>query len=74
MKNRGNDSRKDSKKDFSHIGPPLLVSVGEACYLLRIGRTKLYELMAEGQIETRKISSRRHIVRASLDRLMEEGA
>jgi excisionase family DNA binding protein len=41
---------------------PLLMSVGEAMRALSVGRTKLYDLIAAGEIELVKIGSKSCIV------------
>ncbi len=38
--------------------PPLLLSIPETCDETRLGRTKVYELIAEGQIEAVKVGRR----------------
>lgn len=47
----------------------LLFTVQEACRTLSIGRSKLYTLIADGQIETIHIGRRRLIKRESLMKL-----
>ena len=42
------------------------LSVPDACAMVGIGRTKLYALLAEGQITARKAGTRTLIERASL--------
>ena len=44
----------------------LLVSVKEAARLLGIGRTKIYELMATGDLETKMVGRRRMVRYKSL--------
>lgn len=51
--------------------PKLAYSVTDAANALSIGRSKLYELIAEGRVETRKIGSRTVIPARSLHRLLE---
>jgi excisionase family DNA binding protein len=53
---------------------PISVTVPEACRLVGLGRTKLYELIDEGRIETTTIGSRRLVRYASLKRLIEGAA
>jgi excisionase family DNA binding protein len=45
----------------------LLLSINESCYALGFGRTKLYEYIGLGLIETVSIGRRTMIPRASLD-------
>ncbi|MBV1690439.1 helix-turn-helix domain-containing protein [Novosphingobium sp. G106] len=47
----------------------VFVSVNEACRLVGLGRTTMYRLMDEGQVETVKIGSRRLVRVASLKAL-----
>jgi len=49
----------------------LAYSIPEAATAISIGRSKLYELIAEGRVETRKIGKRTVIPAASLHRLLE---
>lgn len=44
----------------------VFVSVNEACRLVGLGRTTMYRLIDEGQVETVKIGSRRLVRVASL--------
>ncbi len=50
---------------------PLLVSIAESCVLLGIGRTKVYELVAAGELKTRLIGRRRMVPRAELERFIK---
>lgn len=52
---------------------PLCVRVPEACRLLSIGRSKLYELIASGDVETVKIGTGTRVVMASLRELLARG-
>ena len=51
--------------------PKLAYSIAEAANAISIGRSKLYELIAEGRLETRKIGKRTVIPAASLAKLLE---
>ena len=51
--------------------PKLAYSIPEAANAISIGRSKLYELIAAGTIETRKIGKRTVIPAQSLYRLLE---
>lgn len=53
---------------------PLGYSINDACAASSIKRTKLYELIAAGQIETAKIGKRTIVKADSLRRLIEGGA
>ena len=50
---------------------PLAYSIADACLVTSIGRTRLYELIGQGRLETRKIGKRRLIPADSLRRLIE---
>jgi excisionase family DNA binding protein len=50
---------------------PLTVRVKEACRLTGIGRSKMYELMAAGEIETLKVGSITLILTASLEAFID---
>ena len=56
---------------YNPDNPKLAYSIAEAANAISIGRSKLYELIAEGRIETRKIGKRTVIPAASLHRLLE---
>ncbi len=49
----------------------LAYSIGEAASALSIGRSKIYLLLAEQKLESRKIGKRTVIPAASLHRLLE---
>lgn len=48
------------------LGPPYLVTVEEAASLLRIGRTRTYEFIRCGLIQSVKVGRRRLVVHDSL--------
>ena len=49
-------TRNDNTGDAGRLGiPPLLLTVTEAATALAIGRTMLYELIADGRIEVVRI-------------------
>jgi excisionase family DNA binding protein len=50
---------------------PLAYSIADACRVTSIGRTRLYTLIAEGQLEVRKIGRRSLIPAASLRALID---
>lgn len=50
---------------------PLAYSVSEACRVSSLGRTRIYQLIAEGRLEVRKIGKRTLIPSASLRALIE---
>ena len=52
---------------------PLAYDVATASRVSTIGKTRLYELMAEGRLESRRIGRRRVILADSLRALIAEG-
>ena len=52
--------------------PALLLKIEEAERLVGIGRTSLFELISQGRIQTVRLGRRRLVVRAGLDRFIEE--
>lgn len=53
---------------------PVLISVKDAANTLSLGRTKIYELINDGQLETIKLGSRRLVKVASVHRLIGTGS
>lgn len=51
----------------------LALSVAEACRVSSIGRTTLYQLIANGRLKTRKIGTRTLVLTSSLRALIEGG-
>jgi excisionase family DNA binding protein len=49
---------------------PLVVSISEAARRLSLGRTKVYELIASGQLKTLKLGRRTLITMASVQALV----
>ena len=56
-----------------HDSPKLAFTIPEACHAVGIGRSKLYELISAGRVETRKIGSRTIIPAESLHALVASG-
>jgi excisionase family DNA binding protein len=54
-----------SRNAFHH--PKLLVSVGQTMGTLCVGRTKLYELIAAGELEIVKIGTATRVVVSSIE-------
>lgn len=54
-------------------GGPLAYSIKEASRATSLGRTRLYQLIAAGRLETIKIGSRRLIPAHALRKLLEGG-
>jgi excisionase family DNA binding protein len=52
---------------FAHHGERLLYRVGEAAQLLGISRSKAWELLARGDIESVKIDGARRISRDAIE-------
>ena len=50
---------------------PICVRVNDAARMIGVGRTKLYELISSGEVETIKIGKATRITTASLHRLVE---
>ena len=46
--------------------PPLLLSVEEAAVELRIGRSRMYELVRRGEVLSVKVGGSRRVIRDSL--------
>lgn len=61
-----------TRKELHHLaasastGHSLTVSIKEAAELIGIGRTKVYDLMDEGVLPSRKVGKRRIILRADV--------
>ncbi|AKM11024.1 helix-turn-helix domain-containing protein [Croceicoccus naphthovorans] len=51
---------------------PICVRVNDAARMIGIGRTKLYELISSGELETVKIGKATRITTASLQELIKQ--
>ena len=51
---------------------PILVSIREAGRIVGVGRTKTYELLDRGDLETVKLDGRRLVVMASIKKLIQK--
>lgn len=51
---------------------PITVSIGSFCQITNLGRSKTYELLASGALDSLKIGKRRLIVLDSYRRLIEQ--
>lgn len=49
---------------------PICVKVNDAARMIGVGRTKLYELIAGGEVETVKLGKSTRVITASLHRLV----
>ena len=52
---------------FAEAPSALLVTVREAAHVLRVGRTKVYELIEREALQSVKIDGSRRVVAASLE-------
>jgi len=52
-----------------HDGQPLLLTVNEACAMLRISRPTMYQLLNSGRVGSIQIGRARRIPRSELERL-----
>lgn len=52
------------------VAEPICIKVNEAAQMIGVGRTKLYELIASGDVEVVKLGKSTRIVTASLHRLI----
>lgn len=50
---------------------PICVKINDAARMIGIGRTKLYELISSGELETVKIGKATRVTTASLHRLVK---
>lgn len=50
---------------------PICVRVNDAARMIGVGRTKLYELISSGELETVKIGKATRVTTASLHKLVE---
>lgn len=60
-----------SEQDRDGASPRLTVRIKEACRITGIGRSKLYELIAEGEIEIVKVGAITLVPVAGLQRFIE---
>jgi excisionase family DNA binding protein len=56
-------------RDFEHLTE--IVTVQEACAILRMGRTTLYEMLATGRLRARKLGSRTVFRRSDIDEFLK---
>ena len=56
-----------------HESPKLAFTIAEACHAVGLGRSKIYELIGQGRLESRKIGSRTIIPAESLRKLAAHG-
>lgn len=53
-----------------HPVEPICVRVNDAARMIGVGRTKLYELISSGELETVKIGKATRVMTASLHKLV----
>lgn len=53
-----------------HTSDTICVRINDAAHLIGVGRTKLYELIAAGEVETVKFGKSTRVVTASLHDLI----
>jgi len=53
---------------------PLAVTIQDTRRIIGLGNTKVYELIKDGLIETRKVGTRTLVIYASLERLLGIGS
>lgn len=73
---RGTGRAVESQKSIgvppvAQVGIPLLITVEEASDLLRLGRTRTYDFIRCGSIQSVKVGRRRLVVRSSLDSFVQ---
>ena len=49
---------------------PICVRINDAARMIGVGRTKLYELIADGEVKTVKLGKSTRVITASLHRLV----
>jgi excisionase family DNA binding protein len=52
---------------------PICVRINDAARMIGVGRTKLYELISSGELETVKIGKATRVTTASLNELVRRG-
>jgi excisionase family DNA binding protein len=62
---------KVTEGDFREEAGPICVSISEACRLLSVSRSSLYNMIASGEIEKVKLRSSSRILTSSLHMLIE---
>jgi excisionase family DNA binding protein len=61
------DENTQTNERTSDAGPPVLLTVPEACEKLRISKTMLYDLLRSHQLESVQIGRRRLISARAID-------
>jgi hypothetical protein len=53
---------------------PIAVTVKAACHISGLGKTKLFELIGSGRLDTVAVGKRRLVIYASIERLLDPKA
>lgn len=64
------DLEKVMNSEFSNYSP-VAVSVGEAAKLLGLGKTKVYEMLRSGELQSRTVGRRRLVSMGSIQSFMK---
>lgn len=59
------------RREAAPPAPPLAHSITGTCHQLGVGRTKVYELINRGDLETAKVDRRRLVTHRSIEALLE---
>ncbi len=60
--------------DFRATTKPLSTTIDDTCRITGLGRTKVYELIAEGKLKTATIGRRRLVMYSSIEALVRGAA
>jgi excisionase family DNA binding protein len=63
-----------SRPTENNLEKPVWLPVSTACFVIGIGRTKLYELLGNGTLKSITVGKRRLISLRSIEELGSEGA
>ena len=64
------DGRESKMPSSASEARPICVRIDRAMHMLDIGKTKLYELIAEGELEAVRIGRRTLVIQSSIDALI----
>ncbi|MEO1922134.1 MAG: helix-turn-helix domain-containing protein [Sphingomonadaceae bacterium] len=67
---RGSRLGRKTMTEHRHISDTICVRINDAAQMIGVGRTKLYELIATGEVETVKFGKSTRVVTASLHDLI----
>ncbi len=71
LEGNNNAERKTKVSNTFEVADKLLVTVEEASAILSIARTRIFKLIAAGEIESVKIGKSRRIIKDSLNSYVE---